>query len=713
MVKQKSFIYIINILFLLVGFIFAGCTSTPQKWISPTLPKPLRDPLKAKEVPTVTESEKEEETQVSEPPRTRFKKIPTPPPRQTHVVPLGEGVTPTFATQKPISVNIEGLALPAFINEVFGNLLGMSFEMDKRVQRKRDVLTLRVSEPQTPPQLYNLARQVLANYRVAIELQGELMRFVESKKGQTAEAPAMIVEGLSLPEVPPTHRPIMYFVTLKVVDNNRVKNWLQQLFKGQNLTILEDPMRNALILTGTATVIHQVLEVIRLLDQPLMRARYSVRIEPAFLSAQKLTQKLIQVLNSQGYSASTSVMVGGILFLPIEEVNALLVFASDPNTLDFVQQWAKHLDHINTVAAPKKEKKGLFFYPVQHTAADSLAKVLNQLLGEITTTSNTSNDKTGKTTRSRRDKLVVDENRNALLFTGTNEDWARLLPILRDMDKPAKQVLIEATIAEITLTDEDERGIEWVVNKANLGGLDGQIGTLNTLGVGGSGLTYTLSSAGQARAVLNAFTSNSRATILSTPRLMVRSGSDASIDVGTEIPTLTSQATSADLQLGGNSAILQQIQYRRTGVILQIKPIVYAGRRVDLQISQQISEAQENTTSNISSPAIFNRQITTQLSLNDGQSVLLGGLISNSGGQGESGIPILRDIPIIGQLFRVNKQSSTRIELVIMIVPYVIDNGAEAKAISEEIQRRLKLLPTEFSTPSSPSDKPIPNLDGK
>jgi len=138
---------------------------------------------------------------------------------------------------------------------------------------------------------------------------------------------------------------------------------------------------------------------------------------------------------------------------------------------------------------------------------------------------------------------------------------------------------------------------------------------------------------------------------------------------------------------------LQQVQYRRTGILLSIKPIVYAGRRVDLQIDQQVSEARENTTSNISSPAIFNRRIKTELSLSDGQSILLGGLISNNRSEGWGGVPVLSDIPIIGQLFRVDRSTRDRTELIVMIVPYVIDDDAEAQAISETIRRRLELLP--------------------
>ncbi|MBE9563041.1 MAG: type II secretion system protein GspD, partial [Proteobacteria bacterium] len=291
-----------------------------------------------------------------------------------------------------------------------------------------------------------------------------------------------------------------------------------------------------------------------------------------------------------------------------------------------------------------------------------------------------------------RSKIVVDENRNALLFIGSSEEWGELLPVIRDMDVAPKQVLIEATIANIVISEKEQTGIEWVLNNADLGGLDGAISSMAGA-VGSSGLVYTLTNAGAVRSILNAFVSSGRATILSTPRLMVRSGSEASIEVGDEVPTLTSQATSADLQLNGNSAILQQVQYRKTGTSLTIKPTVYAGRRVDLQISQEVSAALPNESSNISSPIITNRSISTELSLQDGHSVLLGGLISTTSTNDESGIPFLKDLPLIGQLFRINGTSNTQTELVMMIVPYVIDNDEEAVAIADTLQSRLKLFP--------------------
>ncbi len=682
-------------IYILIIFILSSC-STPKSTIEPTFPIPLRKPI----AETSNTAKNISSTPGNYPAyNTRFQTLPSPPTRQTTSATITDTEIPKFKTNKPIKINIEGLPLPAFINEVFGNLLGLSFEMDKKISRKKDLITLRVNEPQTPKELYSLVMQVLANYKVGAEIKDKFIQFSQQNK-QAANTPSLIIEGLALPEVPPSHRPIIHFVTLKVVTSSQINVWLLEAFKGHELSTRLDPQRNAIILVGRPQIVNQAIRAIEVLDQPLMRSQYSLRIEPAVLSAAVLAKHLIEVLNSQGYAASNRAKSSGsIIILTFEETNSIIVFAGDTDVLAYVQKWAEKLDKINNKVSTS-EKTGLFSYRVKHIAAGLLVKTINQLLEPIVEEFQDSPkpNKSNKSYKSKnlakkQRKIVVDENSNTLYFVGYNAEWGRLLPIIRDMDSPPKQVLIEATIADIVITEQDEQGIEWVLNKANLGGLDGTISSMKAA-VGGSGLIYTLSNASQVRSILNAFASNSRATILSTPRLMVRSGSQATIEVGNEIPTLTSQATSADLQSGGNSAILQQIQYRSTGTSLTIKPTVYAGRRVDLEITQTVSNAQQNSTSNINSPEIFNRSISTSLSLQDGHSVLLGGLISNSASKGNSGIPFLKDLPLIGQLFRVNKASNTRTELVMMIVPYVIDNNEEATAIADVLQRRLKLLPS-------------------
>jgi len=242
----------------------------------------------------------------------------------------------------------------------------------------------------------------------------------------------------------------------------------------------------------------------------------------------------------------------------------------------------------------------------------------------------------------------------------------------------------------VTLNGQQQLGVEWLLDDIGLGEFKGTLQS-SGLGIGSTGLSwYPVSSSGASQLVLNAFAEDRRISLLSTPRLMVRSGETAMINVGSEVPVVTSQATASDISTSSDPSILQNIQYRKTGVILEVTPVVYAGRQVDMTIAQEVSEAQPNTTSDVSSPVILNRSIKTSLSLADGGSVLLGGMISNNKQKNDTGVPILKDIPVLGRLFKVEGEQNDRTELLILVVPYVIGNQGEAEEITRSFRKRLQ-----------------------
>jgi general secretion pathway protein D len=597
---------------------------------------------------------------------------------------------------KPVAINLDSLPLPAFVNEVYGNILKTSFEIESSLRSKNDLVTLRTEGTVSLSELDSLARQVLENYGVSVERQGDLLRFVPGMPGTSGSGePPLLISGLTLPEVPISHRPVFQMVPLKVVRNVHVAGWLKQAYKGQKLEILEDPERNAVLLMGTPDVVGQALKAIRVLDQPYMRGRHSVRIEPVFLKAEELAGQLSEVLNSEGYSATLRPPMGSIIILPVKTINAVLVFAADNAVLEHVKDWAGVLDRPGQKI---EDRASFFYYQVQNTRAAEMAKMLQKILSGVSVEGAPA-EKTEQTEKAEKivekasanaPKLVVDEARNGLIFQGDLNSWERLLPVIHEMDCPVRMVLIEVTIAQVTLTNEEGFGVEWLLKNLNIENDKGILQTLGGLGIGSGGLTYTLNNAGQTRAILNAFASKNRMTILSTPRIMVKSGGKATIDVGTEVPIITKRSTSSDLQEDGNSSVLQEIQYRKTGVLLSVSPVIHSGSRIDLEISQEVSESQPNTTSDISSPNIFTRRINTGLGLKDGGSVLLGGLISTTNSKGYSGIPLLSEIPVLGHLFRVEKDSGERTELIMLIVPYIIDSSEAAEAVTESFQNRLQ-----------------------
>ena len=196
---------------------------------------------------------------------------------------------------------------------------------------------------------------------------------------------------------------------------------------------------------------------------------------------------------------------------------------------------------------------------------------------------------------------------------------------------------------------------------------------------------------GDPRALLTALASNNKIRILSNPSVMARNGEQATIQVGQEVPILTSQISNANTGTPtGGTGTLQTIQYRSTGVILKVKPVIHAGGRIEIEISQEVSAAQLNETGVNSSPVILTRKLDTKLSVSDGNTVLLGGLISEQSTKGHAGIPFLKDIPYIGAAFRTSmSESRERTELVILLTPYVVEDDFDARSITEAFRNQF------------------------
>lgn len=687
------------------------------------IPEPVQSPRK--EAPTPAEVALTGDAR--RPTALQQSATPTPPNAGPAIsgVSNAEGLPPLRG--EPINVNIEGMPVPAFINEFFGTILKVSFQMDPAVAKMSDLVSLRTSGPQSPQNFYRLAARVLRTYGVATTYEGGRVYFTAARDGSGFDPP-LVLSGRALPDVPISHRPVFQLVELQSVRTADVNQWLRTAFKTEALQIQDDLNRNAVVLFGRPDIVAQAAAAIRVLDRPYMRGRVSTRLEPAFVSADELSRRLVDVLVAEGYGASLHsgqgvVQAASVIVLPIASANTVIVFAADRDVLDHAVEWAQSIDRPN----PTANGAALFYYQVQNTRAEDIVTTLG---GIRTAASNAASAQSvsGQTVTAGApgpaavaaapaapggipgsNQLVLDAPRNAIIFQGSAAEWARMLPLIRQMDRAARQVMIEVTIAEVTLEDEEEFGVSWLA-KADQGRFNGTItsGVLNAA-TGGSGLTYLLDVAGQARAKLQAYAKDDRVTVLSTPRLMVKSGEEASIDVGTEVPTITSQSTSPQ-QTNGNSNLLQSIQYRKTGIILNIQPVVYSDNRIDLKIRQEVSEALPVSSSDaVQSPSIFNRAVSTNLSLRDGSSILIGGLMSSRATAGDSGVPLLREIPVVGNLFKSRSRFGQRTELVLMIVPYIVESDSQATALTRSIGERLELVELPVLPPPAPEPaRPTP-----
>ena len=270
-------------------------------------------------------------------------------------------------------------------------------------------------------------------------------------------------------------------------------------------------------------------------------------------------------------------------------------------------------------------------------------------------------------------------------FQASQEDYSQITALLQTLDRPSKSALIEVTVAELSVDDSNKLGVEWAFNAGS-----GSGGTVGGLGLATGGFNYRLlNGAGAIRLQLNALASANRATILSSPRILARNGEVATIQVGQEVPIVTSQQSTSTGTVANPTSVLQTIQYRSTGVILKVKPVIHSGDQIDLDVTQEVSSAQSTNTGVSASPTFSTRKLDTKLTLRNGLTVMLGGLISEDNNSGNTGIPGLKDIPILGSLFSNQSAGGARRELIVLITPYLVNDSHDAEAVTEAFRRML------------------------
>ncbi len=583
----------------------------------------------------------------------------------------------------PVNVILPPQPLPQFIDTVFGAVLGLPYAMGPGISSRGDTVSLSTAPGMTRRDLFRQVQATLSSYGLEV-------RILEG--GVQIVASAAPVGPIALTRRPDTTTPEATRRTSLVHPAGAVApaaliSLMADIFpRSDDLVFTPDPAGGGLVLTGSARQVAIAASVLDALDQPRFAGVSVVRVQPVYWSAESLAAELRDSLAGEGFHNSDAPSgARNVLVLAVPGANQVLVFAGDPAALERARTWAGRLDQPATLGG----RTATFVYQVRNTDAASVAA----LVAATRETASTQRDpQTGQPGQPPQDtaarnesrvvtssafgdgRITVDDSGNRIIFTGSAGDFMELRGLLVALDTPRPQVLVEVTVAEVTLTDETRVGLEWFfTNSMSKGVLSG--GTQDGLGLGSGGLSLNFKGV-DIQADFNAFASNNNVNILSRPRLVARSGDEARIQVGTDVPIITSRANSPT-QSGGSSDILQTIQYRQTGVILTIKPIIYSDGRVDLQITQEVSSQQPNTNATIGSPLILNRSVTTRLSLEEGATAVIGGLIDDSYSKGATGIPFLKDIPLLGAPFRVDSYSSGKTEMVILVTPHILRDGGE------------------------------------
>ncbi|MBV8534602.1 MAG: type II secretion system secretin GspD [Alphaproteobacteria bacterium] len=284
-------------------------------------------------------------------------------------------------------------------------------------------------------------------------------------------------------------------------------------------------------------------------------------------------------------------------------------------------------------------------------------------------------------------KIVADEKNNALIIRAKPAEYRKIEGALKKLDILPQQVLIEATIAEVTLNDNLNYGLQWFFKK------NGMHATLSTAASGALNSAFPGFSAvfgsSSAQAVLNALSDVTSVNIVSAPHLMVLDHQTAVLQVGDEVPIVNQQSVST---ITTNAPVVNSVQYLNTGVIMKVTPRVNANGVATLEIDQEVSTPTNTTSSTIDSPTISQRRIKTVVTVPNGQTLALGGMIQEQKNHDRSGLPLLSDIPILGALASNTNRGLKRTELLVLLTPTIVHDADEARDVTDELEQRMHSL---------------------
>ena len=287
--------------------------------------------------------------------------------------------------------------------------------------------------------------------------------------------------------------------------------------------------------------------------------------------------------------------------------------------------------------------------------------------------------------------ISSDDNNNAIVVFGTPREYAIVEDALRKLDVLPSQVLIEAAITEVSLTNDLRFGLQWNFTSGNSNGVLTESNANQNLIRNTPGFSFAFSPLSSINAVLNTLESKTNVNVVSAPKLLVLNNQTAILQVGDEVPIATQNSRS---NIDPNSPTINSIEYRETGVILKITPRVNANGIVLLDITQEVSGVNETVGSvnGINSPTISTRRISSTVAVKDGEVLALGGLIRNTQSKGRIGLPFLSQIPIIGGLFGKQTTSGNRIELIVLLKPRVLRTVEDGRAVTDELRAKIQTL---------------------
>lgn len=611
-----------------------------------------------------------------------------------------------------LTLNFEGADLREVVRTILGDILKENYIVDPRVG---GTITLRTAKPIPKAAAMHTLEEVLRmNGAVMIREGDGVFRIVPS---------AVAGKGNATPQLAETGKPLpggysIQIVPLKHIGVADMAKILEPL-AGEPSSVRIDPLRNLLILSGTQLQLKHMLETIDMFDVDWISGMSVGLFTLQSVDVKTVTGELEKLFGDENLGP----LAGAVRVVPIERLNALLVVTPQAKYLEQARTWIERLDHPGAGGGGQR----LYVYPVQNGKAENLAILLNDAFSGKSTQAEAESSPelapgavpaeiksaepsqaNGKEVRPAASvtsmtagsgdgvglpqdvRVIADKDNNALLILASPADYESIESAIRKLDIAVRQVLVEVTIAEITLKDELKYGLEWYFN--NGARINGKLDT----GLGGiaalvPGFSYSwVSKAADVGAVLNALATDSKLKIISSPHITVADNQTAKIKVGDRVPTISqTQSVPSTTTATG---IISSVQYLETGVMLSVTPRVNAGGQVTMEINQEVSNATTTTTSGIDSPTIQERSAESTVTVKSGETIILAGLIKEEKTNSTEGLPLLAQIPLIGGLFGTQSRGDNRTELILLITPRVLTDLQDAAAITEEYRSRIKGL---------------------
>ncbi len=587
------------------------------------------------------------------------------------------------------------------VRTVLGDVLKVAYQVDPQVQGR---VTLRTSAPMRREDVLAALETALKVSGAVIVLSDNVYNIVPAAEAQK-RTDGFEISGSARARMPGFGIEI---VPLRFIAAAEMKKVLEPIAPTGGI-LNTDTTRNLLILSGTSQERASMLDTIRLFDVDYMRGMSYALVRPDHVDAPALAQELSRVfVSTRGPGASL------LRFVPLTRVNTLLIAAPNAALLKDVSRWVARLD-----VPPRGPGRRIYFYRLQNAKAEDVGRSLASVYGaaavdlsnvepEAPDQPSVDGFETGvdapqpaaptpppAAPQPRADVLrgssagphiAVDAANNALIIRADGTEYAALERFLREVDIAPDQVLIEATIAEVTLNEDLKYGVEWFFKNADHSFKLSKSGTISNF-FPGFAFRYTVPDVDVALSALGAVTD---VKVIFSQKLMTLNNKMAMLQVGDQVPIITQTATG--VRDATDLTVVNSVQLRDTGILLRVTPRIGKSGTVFVDVRQEVSNAITTETSDINSPTIQQRKIANTIAVQDGDSIVLGGLIRDSTSYSDSGVPILKDVPVLGKLFGTTTRDDDRTELLVFLRPRILRSPAAAREMTEELRNGFRGL---------------------